>query len=39
MTGLYIIFGGMVLFAVAMTAYDLLTRRPPRRRREGRPSA
>ena len=39
MTGLYIIFGGMMLFAIAMTAYDYLARRQQRRAREERRSA
>ena len=39
MTGLYIIFGGMMLFAIAMAGYDYLTRRRPRRGREERRSA
>ena len=34
MTGLYIIFGGMMLFAVAVTIYDLLARRQDRRKGE-----
>ena len=34
MTGLYIIFGGLMLIAVAVTAYDLLARRQHRRERE-----
>ena len=36
MTGLYIIFGGITLFAVAVTVYDLLARRQHRREREQR---
>ena len=34
MTGLYIIFGGMLLFVTIVVAYDLLTRRQHRRQRE-----
>ena len=34
MTGLYIIFGGMLLFVTIVVAYDLLARRQHRRRRE-----
>jgi hypothetical protein len=39
MTGLYIIFGGMILFATAIVAYDLLAERQHRRERERRRSA
>jgi hypothetical protein len=38
MTGFYVIFGGMMLFAVSVTIYDLLARRQHRRQR-GRRSA
>ena len=34
MTGLYIIFGGMLLFVTIVVAYDLLARRQHRRQRE-----
>ena len=34
MTGLYIIFGGMLLFLTIVVGYDLLARRQHRRRRE-----
>ena len=34
MIGLYIIFGGMMLFAVSVTLYDLLARRRHRAKRE-----
>lgn len=39
MTGLYIIFGGMILFATVITLYDLLAERQHRRERERRRSA
>jgi hypothetical protein len=32
MTGLYLIFGGMILFASAVGIYDLLAERQARRR-------
>jgi len=34
MTGLYVIFGGMILFATAIVVYDLLAERQHRRQRE-----
>lgn len=37
--GLLIIFGGLILFSVGITAYDLLARRQHRRERERRRSA
>jgi len=39
MTGLYIIFGGMLLFATIVVVYDLLAERQHRRARERRRSA
>jgi hypothetical protein len=34
MTGLYVIFGGLILFATAVGVYDLLAERQHRRLRE-----
>jgi len=34
MTGLYIIFGGMILFGTVVVIYDLLAERQHRRQRE-----
>ena len=34
MTGLYIIFGGMIFFATIVVVYDLLAERQHRRERE-----
>jgi hypothetical protein len=34
MTGLYIIFGGMILFATVVVVYDLLAERQHRRERD-----
>ena len=39
MTGLYIIFGGMLLFVTIVVVYDLLAERQHRRERERRRSA
>ena len=39
MIGLYIIFGGMILFATSVVAYDLLAERQHRRERDRRRSA
>jgi hypothetical protein len=39
MTGLYIIFGGMILFAAVVLIYDLLAEAQRRRERDHRKSA
>ena len=39
MTGLYVIFGGMILFATILGVYDLLARRQERRQNERHHSA
>ncbi len=39
MTGIYIMLGGIVLFATIVGIYDIVTRRQHRRERERRHSA
>ena len=39
MTGLYVIFGGMILFATILGVYDQLARRQERRQNEQHRSA
>jgi hypothetical protein len=39
MTGLYIIYGGMILVAAVVLGYDLLARRQKRRERQRSESA